>query len=85
MSGVHFVQILKVIFLLSPFKKLHYSLIYLSILFVTFFTSAMCAKAQLVDFYDQKGSSPSDVSRYALYDRTMHIMCVYAHRYLHTS
>jgi hypothetical protein len=33
MSGVYFLKFLKVIFLLSPFEKLHHSLFYLSILF----------------------------------------------------
>ena len=39
MSGVYFVKFLKVIFLLSPFEKLHRSLFYLSILFLTFLSS----------------------------------------------
>ena len=41
MSGVCFLQFLKVIFLLSPFEKLGHSLFYLSILFITFFSSSM--------------------------------------------
>ena len=41
MSGVYFLKFLKVIFLLLPFEKLHHSLFYLSILFLTFFSSAM--------------------------------------------
>ena len=36
-----FLKFLKVIFLLSPFEKLHHSLFYLSILFFTFFSSTM--------------------------------------------
>ena len=39
MSGVYFLRFLKVIFLLSPFERLHHSLFYLSILFLTFFSS----------------------------------------------
>jgi hypothetical protein len=35
MSGVNFVKCLKVIFLLSPFEKLHHPLLHLSTLFVT--------------------------------------------------
>ena len=42
MSGVYFLKFLKVIFLLSPFEKLHHSLFYLSILFLTFFSPAPC-------------------------------------------
>ena len=38
-SGVYFLKFLKVTFLLSPFENLHHSLFYLSILFLTFFTS----------------------------------------------
>ena len=41
MSGVYFLKFLKVIFLLSRFEKLHHSLFYLSILFLTFFSSTM--------------------------------------------
>ena len=36
-----FLKFLKVIFLLSPFKKLHHSLFYMSILFLTVFSSSM--------------------------------------------
>jgi len=36
-----FFKFLPVIFLLSPFEKLHHSLFYLSILFLTFFSSSM--------------------------------------------
>ena len=39
MGGVYFLKFLKVIFLLSPFEKLHHSLFYLSILFLTCFKS----------------------------------------------
>jgi len=35
MSGVYFVKFIIVIFLLSPFEKLHHSLFRLSILFLT--------------------------------------------------
>jgi hypothetical protein len=41
MSGVYFLKFLKVIFLISPFEKLHQSLFYLPILFLTFFSSTM--------------------------------------------
>jgi len=41
MSGVNFFKFLKVIFLLSPFEKLHHSLFYLSMLILTFFSSIM--------------------------------------------
>ena len=41
MSGVYFFKFLKVIFLLSPFEKLHHSLFYPSILFLTFFSSTV--------------------------------------------
>ena len=43
MSGVFFFffLLLKIIFLLSPFEKLHHSLFYLSILLLTFFSSTM--------------------------------------------
>ena len=40
-SGVYFFKFLEVIFLLWPFEKLHHSLFYLSILFLTFFSSTM--------------------------------------------
>jgi len=39
MSGVYFLKILKLIFLFSPFEKLNHLLFYLSILFLTFFSS----------------------------------------------
>jgi len=41
MSGLYFFKFLKVIFLLSPFEKLHHSLLCLSILFLIFFSSSM--------------------------------------------
>jgi len=41
MNGVYFFKFLKVNFLLSPFEKLYHSLFYLSILFLTFFSSTM--------------------------------------------
>jgi len=44
MSGVYFLKFLKVIFLLSPFEKLHNSLFYLFILFLIFFSSTMFQK-----------------------------------------
>ena len=39
--GVYFFKFLKTIFLLSPFEKLHHSLFYLSIWFLTFFSSTV--------------------------------------------
>jgi hypothetical protein len=41
MSGFYFLKFLKLIFLLSPFEKLHHSLFYLSILFLTFFSNSI--------------------------------------------
>jgi hypothetical protein len=41
MSGFYFFKFLKVIFLLSPFGKLHHSLFCLSILFLTFLSRAI--------------------------------------------
>jgi hypothetical protein len=41
MSGVYFLRFFKAIFLLSPSEKLHHSLFYLSILFLTFLSSSM--------------------------------------------
>ena len=41
MSGVYFLKFLKVIFLISPFEKLHHSLFNLPILLLTFFSNTM--------------------------------------------
>ena len=41
MSGVYFFRFLRVIFFLLPFEKLHHSLFYLSILFLTFISSTL--------------------------------------------
>jgi len=41
MSGVYFLKFLKLIFLISPLEKLQRSLFHLSILFLTFFSSAL--------------------------------------------
>jgi hypothetical protein len=40
-SGVYFLRFLNIIFLLSPSETLHHLLFYLSILFLTFFSSTM--------------------------------------------
>jgi len=41
LEGHLFVKFFKTIFLLSPFEKLHHRLFYLSILFLTFFSSTV--------------------------------------------
>jgi len=41
MGGVYFLKFFKVIFHLLAFEKLHHSLFYMSILFLTFFSSTM--------------------------------------------
>jgi len=41
MNGVYFLNFLKIIFPLSPFEKLHHSLLCLFIIFLTFFSSTM--------------------------------------------
>jgi len=53
MGGVYFFKILKIIFLFSPFEKLHHSLLHLSILFLTFFSSTMLqmSLSALTKFY----------------------------------
>ena len=59
MSGVCFLKFLKVIFLLSPFEKLHHLLFYVSILFATFFSISMFQMLCALKFVRGRAGRPA--------------------------